>query len=112
MLHGFTFGIGFFTSIYVFIVIIIVAKRLAYGKVCAPAKAWQDYLSEITAIGAYEEARMISDLITDKKSDDEIKTPKGYKVTVDKDLIIDEGDDSNISKIRFKKRYKIKKISA
>jgi len=102
MLHGFFFGIGFSIGIFLIPVIAIVLARLIKGPKRAPLSAWKNYLEKITSEEKFAEARFISNLIDQNKSD-EIKTPDGYKVTISSKLTLDDG-------IGTKKVYHIKKI--
>lgn len=107
MIEGFLFGFGFILAFAVIIVLIIFFIKFKKGSSSkyAPVSAWRNYLLQVLASDNFEEAKIITELIGDKKDDQEIITPKGYKIKVEADFEIDT--EGNGSKIKFNKKYKI-----
>lgn len=109
MIKGFLFTIGVFFAFAFILFVLVVVRKLTKKKRDAPVKAWREYLDTALKNEEFEEFQFITNLIKDKKDDDEIKTPPNYKVTVTPELTIDDEPEDGGSKVRLKKIYKIVK---
>lgn len=108
-INGFLFTLGGLAAL-VFTAFILAAWIKSKKKpIKATGKIWREYLDEVVKINDFKEAIVVQQLLTDKKDDDEIDTPAGYKVHVDKDLVIDENAGEGLSKIKVHKTLKIVK---
>lgn len=111
LLFGFLFTLGGMFAFAFFILLLFIFARSRKKSVKADGKAWREYLNEIIKDNEFAEAAILTKLLADKKDSDIIDTPAGYKVHVDKSIVIDENAaEEGISKIKVHKTFKITKV--
>lgn len=110
LFNGFLFTLGGLAALVFTIFVLAVYLKSKKKPVKATAKVWRTYLDDIVKANDFKEAIVIRQLLTDKNDDDEIVTPTGYKIHVDKDLVIDENAGEGLSKIKVHKTFKVVKL--
>src|ERR1044072_2680736 len=111
LFNGFLATIGAICAIFCFFILMMALIRSRKKPEKATAKDWRAYLKEVISNNEFTEAATLTPLLANRVDDDQIDTPKGYKVDVQKSIVIDEGEeDDGISKIRVLKTFKIIKL--
>lgn len=106
LLRGFLFVIGGVLGFVFILFVLALILKATKKKVHATAKVWREYLLSVIAAQNFDEAARVTNFVLGKKDDEEIITPPGYKIDVERDITIDENGDGP-SKIKVNKNYKI-----
>lgn len=109
-IKGFLFIIGCLIGLFVFFFILVLFFKLAKKQKHAIVSVWKEYYYSSLAIEDFKEAEFVMNLIGGKQDAEEIKTPQGYKVHVDRSIEIDDENESGKSKVNVVKKFKIVKL--
>lgn len=106
MVHGFFFGMGFFASFIVILIILRLVKKVLFKR--PTVKMWKEYKRKIIENEQYGEADFVSKLIEGKDDDDKTPLPKGYKIEEKARTVLNDQGDEEVS-ISIEKDYWIVK---
>lgn len=99
MLHGFLFGLGLWLSLVSVLLLFVLIKKLKPR--IATVEIWKEYLQKATDNQDFKEASFVQDLIKDKDSKDLIRTPKGYKLMEESDMVwTEKGKGFTVSSLK------------
>lgn len=106
-LESFGSILGLCAAIGLFSIAVRLYRKKKYPP-AAPAKVWKEYFTQIMLDQEFEEAAIVHRLIAGKDDEDQIMTPKGYKVVTSKRITME--DKYEQATFGLETKYKIEKI--
>jgi hypothetical protein len=107
MIHGFLFGMGFFVSLIVVLILLMLMKKLRMRR--PTVLMWKEYRRKAIDSEQYDEVVFVDNLIAGKNDEDKTPMPRGYKIEEKANTILNDGGGDEVS-IRVDKVYWIVKV--